>query len=236
MDYTPEQRAAEKNKDRSYEDKAGIRAIVLAKTFGVDPRALQGRADWIEQYEPHAETFSRLRKAAAPCVASPGDPLVIRSEREAISLSVRTMSALGLDVSTMGSTIPRAAFEERAATIAAEINDGCLRLYGDRNGPRRKAKTDQRALKAAVGTAIGYIGAILLPTYSTARDARNKRDATGFKLAWAWDFTRGDGDATYYDPSDEQPQAFYPRPEHPATQTVTSLDYGDVYGTPSQSP
>ena len=172
--------------DRSAEHKAGDRVVHMGKVFGVD--ALQITAEFIEEHEQKQDKYQRLTRTVNN-KAREGWALKTTCEAEGCALAVKVLGALNLTVNAdSGTVVTTEQIQAAAEKLAPEINNACLRLYGDRNGKKReKAKPALRSWLAVLNSPLDYIGIELKQTYGSEYDTRQKKNPTGGRLAYAWD-------------------------------------------------
>jgi hypothetical protein len=72
--------------------------------------------------------------------------------------------------------------------IVRDINKHSLRVFNDRNSPRRVKKLAEgvtsRRIVGTLGVALKFIGADLEPQYKNERDREKRKNATGYALQW----------------------------------------------------
>ncbi len=227
----PEKYAPDTCEDLTESEKAGRRAIALAKTYlGVTPEAIAGNEKWVKHYQKSAQQYERLKVA---CLGDPrqadmaGNAPVTSSAYEACVLSRKCFDALGLRLDATRAWVSRAALEEGAGRVFDEVNKHCLRLYGDSNGGRRaKSAKSLRSLVAAMSATLGYFGARLIPTYANDTDKNKKQNVRGYALVWIWNLP-DEADGT-------EPVA--PFPEHPTDTTAALTTVAKVAGAPVPEP
>ena len=174
-------------RNRTYEEKMGDKALSLSKTFHVEHTELT--PEWIVEYEPHVEVFRRFERIISKTVRNP-DVLKTASEGEGCTLAIKTLKELNFDINLVetGHIISLDLLKTVAESLSTTINDHALRLYGDTHSARRKkAVSNFRSWCGVLLVPLKYIGVSLEPTYKTKSDKKEGRNPTGATILFVWD-------------------------------------------------
>jgi hypothetical protein len=174
-------------RNRTYEEKMGDKALSLSKTFHVEHTQLT--PEWIVEYEPHVEVFKRFERIINKTVRNP-EVLKTASEGEGCTLAINTLKELNFDINLVqtGHVISLDRLKTVATSLSETINAHALRLYGDTHSARRKkAVSNFRSWCGILAVPLKYIGIGFEPTYKTKNDKKEGRNPTGATIMFIWD-------------------------------------------------
>jgi hypothetical protein len=175
-------------RDRTYEEKAGDRTLMLARVYHVDHQQIT--PEWIKEYEPHAEQFKRFNRTIFKATRNGDELLKTSSETEGCLLAVQTLKALNFDINVVqtGNTISLDLLKTAAESMSTTINEHALRLYGDTNSTRRKkASSNFRSWCGTLLVPLKYIGISFEQSYKTKNDKKEGRNPIGVSIQFIWD-------------------------------------------------
>lgn len=176
------------DREKTKNEKAGDRAVWIAESLKVDVREIT--EDWILGHEQHVDVYRRLCRIISHKTFK-GDVFKTNSEAEACHLSIKVLTALGLDVHTLrsGESVSSNTLKIAAELCADEINKHALRLYNDHNAAqRKKAKTSNfRTWIGLLTVPLKYLGIDLIRTYANIRDETKGQNPTGLILRYVWE-------------------------------------------------